>query len=247
MRDNAIDISCLYKAFKGRNVLNGVNLQVKPGEYFGLVGMNGAGKTTLIKSLLDFCQVDQGSIQIFGARHRLTDARQRLAFLPERFNPPYYLTGREFLRYMAKLHGVRYQREAVERIFHHLDLDTEALARPVRTYSKGMAQKLGLATCFLSQRELLILDEPMSGLDPKARALFKDYLLHARDPWQTLFFTTHLLNDVESLCDRLAILHAGEVRYIGAPADCCEHFGADNLEQAYLKAIETEGDWHSAA
>lgn len=247
MQENAIHIHRLYKGFKGRGVLKGVNLQVKPGEYFGLVGMNGAGKTTLIKALLDFCQIDQGHIRIFGAEHRLTGARQRLAFLPERFNPPYYLTGREFLRYMAELHSVRYRRDAVERIFHHLDLDMEALGRPVRTYSKGMAQKLGLATCFLSRRELLVLDEPMSGLDPKARALFKDYLQQARDGRQTLFFTTHLLNDVESLCDRLAILHDGDVRYIGSPAACCEHYSVDNLEHAYLKAIGAKGDWHSAA
>ncbi|HHH42635.1 MAG TPA: ABC transporter ATP-binding protein [Gammaproteobacteria bacterium] len=237
MQENAICINRLYKGFKGRNVLKGVNLEVKPGEYFGLVGMNGAGKTTLIKSLLDFCQVDQGEIRIFDTPHRQTRARQRLAFLPERFNPPYYLTGREFLRYMAKLQSTSYARSEVERVFHCLDLDLEALSRPVRTYSKGMAQKLGLATCFLSRRDLLVLDEPMSGLDPKARALFKDYLLEARRGGQTLFFTTHLLNDVESLCDRLAILHQGEVRFIGSPQECCQRFAADNLERAYLQAI----------
>ena len=211
------------------------------------MGVNGAGKTTLIKSLLDFCQIDQGSIRVFDTEHRLTEARRRLAFLPERFNPPYYLTGREFLGYMAELHGVSYQREAVEGIFHHLDLDMEALGRPVRTYSKGMSQKLGLATCFLSQRDLLILDEPMSGLDPKARALFKDYLGSVKNGRQTLFFTTHLLNDVESLCDRLAILHNGEVRFIGSPAECCRSFDAANLERAYLTAIDTDRPLNSAA
>lgn len=247
MQENAIDINRLYKGFKGQAVLKGVDLQVKRGEYFGLVGMNGAGKTTLIKSLLDFCQINSGSIQIFDAEHRLTAARQRLAFLPERFTPPFYLTGREFLRYLAQLHGVSFERAEVERIFHHLDLDPAALSRPVRTYSKGMAQKLGLATCFLCQRDLLVLDEPMSGLDPKARALFKDYLQQIRGTGQTLFFTTHLLNDVESLCDRLAILHQGEVRFIGSPGACCEHYGADTLERAYLKAIDTEAGWHSAA
>jgi len=247
MQENAIHINRLYKGFKSHPVLNGVNLQVKQGEYFGLVGMNGAGKTTLIKSMLDFCQIDSGNIQIFDTSHRLTAARGRLAYLPERFNPPYYLSGREFLRYMAQLHGVSYRRDAVERVFHHLDLDLAALSRPVRTYSKGMAQKLGLATCFLSQRRLLVLDEPMSGLDPKARALFKDYLLQVREDGQTIFFTTHLLNDVESLCDRLAILHQGEVRFTGSPAACCEHYGADNLERAYLRAIGTGENWHSAA
>lgn len=240
MQNHAIDIDHLRKSFKGQAVLNGVKLQVKHGEYFGLIGMNGAGKTTLIKSLLDFCRIDTGTIRIFGTDHRLTTARQNLGFLPERFTPPFFLTGREFLRYMAQLHGTRYERNAVEQIFQHLDLDPGVLSRPVRTYSKGMAQKLGLATCFLSQRGLLVLDEPMSGLDPKARALFKDYLLQARDNRQTLFFTTHLLNDVESLCDRLAILHQGEVRFIGSPEDCCKHFSTESLEHAYLKAIETD-------
>ncbi len=240
MQENAICINRLYKGFKGQSVLKGVNLEVKPGEYFGLVGMNGAGKTTLIKSLLDFCQIDQGDIRIFDTPHHQTQARKRLAFLPERFTPPYYLTGREFLRYMAELQSVSYARSEVERVFHCLDLDLDALSRPVRTYSKGMAQKLGLATCFLSRRDLLVLDEPMSGLDPKARALFKDYLLEAKQGGQTLFFTTHLLNDVESLCDRLAILHQGEMRFIGSPQDCCQTFAADNLERAYLKAIATD-------
>ena len=247
MQGNTIEISGLYKGFKSHDVLKGVNLQVKPGEYFGLVGMNGAGKTTLIKSLLDFCQIDRGSIRIFDTGHRQTAARDQLAYLPERFNPPYYLTGREFLRYMSRLHGVRYRRETVETLFHHLDLDLAALSRPVRTYSKGMAQKLGLATCFLSQRRLLVLDEPMSGLDPKARALFKDYLKEARDTGQTIFFTTHLLNDVESLCDRLAILHQGEVRFTGSPAACCEAYAAEDLERAYLNAIDAGKSGNRAA
>lgn len=247
MTKNAIDIKRLYKGFKGQAVLKGVDLLVKQGEYFGLVGMNGAGKTTFIKSLLDFCHIDQGDIQIFDVSHRQTEARRHLAFLPERFVPPFYLTGREFLRYMAQLHGVSFRREDVERVFHHLDLGLAALSKPVRTYSKGMAQKLGLATCFLSGRELLVLDEPMSGLDPKARALFKDYLLTAKEQGQTLFFTTHLLNDVESLCDRLAILHQGEVRFIGSPTQCCDRYEAASLEQAYLKAIATESPLESAA
>lgn len=238
MTQIAIDVRNLFKAYKRQKVLNGVNLQVEKGEYFGLVGMNGAGKTTLIKSLLDFCQVDSGSMDIFGIQHTDTASRQRLAFLPERFTPPYYLTGREFLRYMGSLHGISYRRADVEHIFHHLDLDCAALSRSVRSYSKGMAQKLGLATCFLGNRELMVLDEPMSGLDPKARALLKRHLMDTREDGQTLFFSTHMLNDVDVLCDRLAILHQGEVRFIGSPSLCCETYYADNLEAAYLKAIE---------
>jgi len=103
---------------------------------------------------------DQGDIRIFDTPHHQTQGRKRQAFLPERFTPPYYLTGREFLRYMAELQSASYARSEVERVFHCLDLDLDALSRPVRTYSKGMAQKLGLATCFLSRRDLLVLENP---------------------------------------------------------------------------------------
>ncbi len=133
------------------------------------------------------------------------------------------------------------------RILGRLDFDPAALSRPVRTYSKGMAQKLGLAACFLSQRSLLVLDEPTSGLDPQARARFKDYLQQYRDPGLTLFFSTHLLHDVEALCDRLAILHEGRVRFVGSCGECREHFHADDLERAYLRAIDGKHEWHSAA
>ncbi len=243
----AIKIEGLTKGYRSNAVLRGVDLQVRAGEYFGLVGMNGAGKTTLIKGMLDFCQIDDGQIRLFGIPHRDTAARQHLAYLPERFVPPYYLSGREFLRYMGSLHGIRYDRQQVEELLHHIDLQPAALSRPVRTWSKGMAQKLGLAACFLSGKPLLLLDEPMSGLDPKARALFKAYLQKRRHQGQTLFFTTHLLNDVETLCDRLAILHRGEVCFIGSPQQCCDRFGAADLEQAYLAAIGEAAGYSSAA
>jgi len=246
MNDPAIQISALHKGYRHNAVLAGIDLQVREGEYFGLVGMNGAGKTTLIKSLLDFCHIDSGTIRIFGRSHHHAAARARLAFLPEHFNPPYYLTGREFLDYTGKLYGKQHDRGEIDTIFRHLDLNPGALSRPVRNYSKGMAQKLGLSACFLSQRDLLVLDEPMSGLDPKARALFKRYL-QQRQARQTLFFTTHLLNDIESLCDRLAILHEGKVCFIGSPRRCCQQYQADNLESAYLAAIGASADCCSAA
>ncbi len=239
MKTQALHIQSLDKLYGASPVLTGVDLRVQAGEYFGLVGANGAGKTTLIKSLLDFCQIDGGDIRIFETSHTETRARSQLAYLPERFNPPYYLTGREFLLFMAQLHGVSYDRQQVESLLHHLDLDTAALSRPVRRYSKGMAQKLGLAACFLSQKPLLILDEPMSGLDPRARALFKQYLLARKDQQLTVFFTTHLLHDVETLCDRLAILDRGHVCFVGSPQQCRETYQTDDLEQAYLKAVDS--------
>ncbi len=234
----ALAIESVAKSFGRQPVLERVTLTVSAGEFVGLVGLNGAGKTTLIKGLLDFAALDAGTISIFGVDHRRTRARERLAFLPERFNPPYFLTGWDFLAHMAKLHGRRHEEEEVLETVEGLDLDPAALARPVRSYSKGMAQKLGLAATLLSGRDLYVLDEPMSGLDPRARALFKRRLLSLREQGRTVFFSTHLLTDVDDLCDRLAVLHEGRVRFLGTPQECCRRYEAFSLEQAFLQCIE---------
>lgn len=227
----------LCKSFRGRPVLDGLELEVRAGEFFALVGVNGAGKTTCIKSLLDFCAVDAGRIDIFGISHRDPSSRERLAYLPERFLPPYYLTGQDFLAYVARLYGAVWSDEQVAGALAGLDLDADALPRSVRQYSKGMAQKLGLAACFLSQRDLFVLDEPMSGLDPKARLLVKQRLSSLRAVGHTVFFSTHMLADVDELCDRMGILHEGRLRFAGTPAECRERHASDNLEQAYLACI----------
>lgn len=226
------------KRYANSSALVDFSLEVEAGEFFGLVGVNGAGKTTLLKCLLDFCSIDEGSIEIFGVSHRQTRSRSRLAFLPERFSPPYYLTGRDFLQYMARLHGNLYDESAAHRVFQGLDLDTAALDKPARSYSKGMTQKLGLAACLLSGKDLQILDEPASGLDPKARASFKRELAGLRNGQRTVFFSSHALGDVEQLCDRLAVVHEGRLRFAGTPADFKRAYGGTpDLEQAFLACI----------
>jgi ABC-2 type transport system ATP-binding protein len=238
MPQPALRFQQIVKRYGKHDALRGVSLDVEEGEFFALVGMNGAGKTTLVKSLLDFCAVDGGDIRIAGRPPRDTNARAGLAFLPERFSPPYYLTGREFLHYLLALHQRPRGADDVLPALAALDLDASALDKPVRTYSKGMTQKLGLAAAFLSGKKLLVLDEPMSGLDPKARALVKRYLQRLKTEGVTLFFSTHMLPDVEELCDRMAILHRGEVRFAGPPEECRRRFGAGTLEEAYLNCIE---------
>jgi ABC-2 type transport system ATP-binding protein len=227
------------KRFGATAALADLDLVVERGSAFGLVGLNGAGKTTLIKCLLDFCALDVGAIEIFGVEHRLTAARSRLAFLPERFIPPYYLKGRDFLRYMLALYGVGFREPAAEDMLAALDLDPAALDKPVRAFSKGMSQKIGLAACMLSGRELLVLDEPTSGLDPRARALLKRRLQDLRSAGHTLFFTSHALADVEEICDRMAVLHRGELRFAGTPAALFEQQGAATLEDGFLACIAT--------
>lgn len=233
----ALRVSHLQKSYAGHTALAGLDLEVRAGEFFGLVGENGAGKTTLIKCVLDFCDIGAGSIDIFGTPHRRTEARSRIAFLPERFTPPYYLSGRDFLRYTAELHRRPYDEARARAMLDTLELATGALDKPVRAYSKGMTQKLGLAACLLSDKDLHILDEPTSGLDPKARALLKRELKAQHAAGRTLLMTTHALHDVAEMCERMAVIHRGELRFAGTPADFIARHGANDLERAYLACI----------
>jgi ABC-2 type transport system ATP-binding protein len=238
MSDPIIAFSKVSKSFGAQQVLREVEFDIRPGEFVGLAGVNGAGKTTLIKCLLDFCHLDGGDIALFGLPHGDPRARRQLAFLPERFSPPYYLTGRDFLRYAASLHGAVYDEDEALRTAARLELDAAALGRPVRQYSKGMTQKLGIAATFLWRRALMVFDEPMSGLDPKARSSVKNLLKSARGAGQTVFLTTHSLTDIEELCDRMVLLHQGVPFFVGTPRALCQHFDSNNIEDAFLRCIE---------
>ncbi|MFO1435510.1 MAG: ABC transporter ATP-binding protein [Gammaproteobacteria bacterium] len=234
----AISFENVARSYGAQKVLRGVSFEVRQGEFLGLVGVNGAGKTTLIKGLLDLGDIDSGNIRIFDISHRQPHSRQRLAYLPERFSPPYYARGEDFLRFMARMYDCSASDAQREAVLAALDLDPSALSKPVRALSKGMAQKLGLAAVMLSGKALYVLDEPMSGLDPRARALFKQHLMAQRHSGaQTLFFSTHLLPDVEALCDRMVVLHDGVPRFIGTPAECCAAYDAPDLETAYLRCV----------
>ena len=233
----AIALSGVRKWFGRHSVLADLSLEVRAGEIFGIVGTNGAGKTTCIKCLLDLCHVDAGRIEIFGRPASAPESRGPLVYLPERFLPPRHLLGREFLDFMARMHGAEPSPDRRREVSAALDLTPSALDRPVREYSKGMAQKLGLAACFLSGKSLFVFDEPMSGLDPKARLLARRCLAELRDRGATVFFSTHLLADAGDLCDRLGVLHDGAVRFIGSPARFAECYPAATLEESWLACI----------
>ncbi len=237
----ALRISHLHKSYGKAVALADLSLEIAAGEFFGLVGANGAGKTTLIKCALDFCDVQSGAIEIFGTPHRQTAARSRLGFLPERFVPPHYLNGRDFLRYLAELHRRPYDETRARSMLAALELDDNALDKPVRAYSKGMTQKLGLAACLLSGKDMLILDEPTSGLDPKARALLKRELKAQHDAGRTVLMTTHALHDVGEMCSRMAVVHRGQLRFAGTPAEFTARHRSTDLEQAYLACIADDG------
>ena len=234
----ALTITDLRKSYGRTPVLSGIQLEVQPHRIFGLAGVNGAGKTSLIKCILDFCAAQSGRVEIFGIDARQTRAREALAYLPERFVPPWYLDGKDFLRFVLALHGTRYDEAAAKSMFERLDLDTAALVRPVRQFSKGMTQKLGLAACVLSGKRLLVLDEPMSGLDPRARVRLKALLASLREEGRTIFFSTHALADIDEIGDELAILDKGLIRFSGTPAECRTRWEAKTLEEAFLRCCD---------
>jgi ABC-2 type transport system ATP-binding protein len=201
-------------------VLRDLSFEVKKGEIFGFLGPNGAGKTTTIKAITGIIHPDEGEITVCGLSHTDLDAKRRFGFMSE--NPYFYnhLTGGEFLRFSAELLGI--DRGRVEgRISEVLDLVSMAghADRPMRTLSKGMLQRMGLAQALLGEPELLILDEPLSGLDPVGRRDVRDIILAQRERGTTVFFSSHIIPDVETICDRVAIVVDGTVRAIGTVRD----------------------------
>jgi len=233
----ALDVRGLVKRYGALEVLSGVDLVVAAGKVFGLAGINGAGKTTFIKCVLDLCGYESGNIEIFGAPSRAPSARTRLLYVPERFVPPHYLRGREFIDMMLALTGSRLESTRAESLLRELELDPGVLKRPVRQLSKGMTQKLGLAACFLVERDLYLLDEPMSGLDPTSRVAVKSLLRRLDAEGRTVMFTSHVLSDMEELCASIALLDRGQIRFHGAPAELRERYGEADLERAFIRCI----------
>ncbi len=199
-----------------KRVLHGISFEVRRGEIFGFVGPNGAGKTTTLKILMGLIRASGGSASILGSDVRETDFRKHVGFLPE--NPYFYdfLTGREILRFYAKLSGVpaASREERIETLLDWVGLAHAADAR-LRTYSKGMLQRTGIAQALVHDPDVIFLDEPMSGLDPIGRMEIRNLILRLRSEGKTVFMNTHILSDVEMLCDRVAVIVNGRIRYEG--------------------------------
>ncbi len=195
-----------------RRALDNLNLQVRQGTIFGLLGPNGAGKTTTLKILMRLIFPTAGKAFLLG--HAIGDTRShaRLGYLPE--NPYFYdhLSAEEFLNYAASLFGLPEPERArrVGQLLERVGL-REACALPLRKFSKGMIQRVGIAQALINDPELIILDEPMSGLDPLGRREVRDLILELRERGKTVLFSTHILADAETLCDRVAILNHGQL------------------------------------
>ena len=236
-RPTAVAYSGVGKRFGRLPVLSDFSLEVRAGEIFGLVGPNGAGKSTCIKCMLDLCHVDAGRITIFGRPASSPQSRRPVVYLPERFKPPRHLRGEEFLRFMAKMHRVDSYPGRVLEVCGALGLAPSTLEKPIWACSTGTVQAIGLAACFLAGKPLLVFDEPMSGLDPKARMLAARHLTRLRNGGATVFFSTHMLSEAADLCDRMGVLHDGAMRFVGSPARLRECFPAATLEESWLACV----------
>jgi ABC-2 type transport system ATP-binding protein len=206
-----------YRALRSRTrALDGVDLEVRQGEVLGLIGPNGAGKTTLLTCLLGLLRPDRGTISIAGQSPDDLAVRARTGYLPERLGFDRELTGRQFLGQHARLAGLPRAgvAAAVEQGAARVDMAGQALKRPLRTYSRGMLQRIGLAQAMLGTPDLLFLDEPASGLDPNGVALVREVILAERERGATVVLNSHQLPEVERICDRVAFIARGRVERV---------------------------------
>jgi ABC-2 type transport system ATP-binding protein len=227
MASPAIEIEHLSKEYpygflnlKKRKSLEDLTMQVENGEVFGFLGPNGAGKSTTIKLLMRLIFPTSGTARILGKSIEDVAMHQRIGYLPEQ---PYfydYLTAAELLEYFARFHNLTAadRHERVQKILKKVGLET-AKKIQLRKYSKGMLQRVGLAQAILHDPEVVVLDEPMSGLDPLGRREVRDIILELRKEGRTVLFSTHILSDAETLCDRVGVIVGGKLRGVGAPGE----------------------------
>lgn len=244
MSETMLNITNLVKdyrtGFLGKNtrVLKNVSFNVNRGEIFGFVGPNGAGKTTTFKSILGFVTPTEGTIEMSGKNIRDADTKRGIGYLPE--NPYFYdyLTGEELLFYMGDLHGLHRNNFSgkIEELLDKVRM-THAKDVQLRKYSKGMLQRIGIAQALVNDPEFIILDEPMSGLDPIGRREIKDLILEEKRKGKTILLSSHMLADVEALCDRVGIIMGGTVIKIGNIGDLLKEIHTD-----YEMLLEGSGE-----
>lgn len=216
--------------------LQGLDLAVHPGEVFGFLGPNGAGKTTTMNVLLGFVQPTGGTAYLFEIDVRQPIARQRIGYLPELTYYYKFLTAEELLRFYSRIFKIpRAQADQrIDQLLKLVELES-ARKRPIKSYSKGMQQRVGLAQALINNPDLLILDEPTSGLDPLGRMKVREIIQRLKNEGKTVFFSSHELGEVETVCDRVAIIHQGELKAVGRVNEITGRHAS--LEKAFLEII----------
>jgi len=247
-KQKILEIKDLYKSFssgflgKKTKILKGISLEVNKGEIFGYLGPNGAGKTSTLKCILGLIFPDKGNIKVFGFDHLSIKAKQKIGFLPE--NPYFYdyLTSSEFLHFYSQL--FQKQKTAdIDALLKLVGLE-ENKDIQLRKFSKGMLQRLALAQTLLNDPELVLLDEPLGGLDPIGRKEIRDIILKLKEERKTVFLSSHILQDIEMICDRVAILVNGEVINQGRLEDLVSQeilFTEMTVSQINRKELENFG------
>jgi len=239
---NALQIDRLCKTYRGKKLakvaaLKDLTLEVTAGEVFGFLGPNGAGKSTTIKAVMGLIRPDSGGISVFGQPMQSRESRLRVGYLPE--NPSFYefLTAREYLRFVGRAFAMSEEEIKVQSgaVLELLDLDAAA-GRPIRGYSKGMVQRLGLAQAMLHDPDLYILDEPMSGLDPVGRSLVKEIIKDLKKRGKSVFFSTHITADIEVVCDKVGVVAGGRLRAVDSVANILQ-----SGVQGYLLQVSRDG------
>ena len=232
-------IENLTKTYGEKKAVDNLFLHIAPGEIYGFIGHNGAGKTTTLKAVVGILQFDKGEVFIEGESSRKNPlaCKQKIAYIPD--NPDLYefMTGIKFLNFIADIFGVPEEKRQ-ERIRKYADLFemTENLAQPIASYSHGMKQKLAIISAWIHEPKLIIMDEPFVGLDPKAAHILKQMMREICDEGGAIFFSTHVLEVAEKLCDKVAIIRNGQLIRSGTMQ---EVKGDDSLEEVFL---ELEGE-----
>jgi len=243
----SISFNKISKSFRyGRKrvrVVTDLSLEIHQNEIFGFLGPNGAGKSTSIKMLLNFIKPDTGHISINGLSVKKENFQKHIGFLPE--TPCFYenLTGMETLRFAGKASGI--DNAAIKdksiAVLNRLNLEKAGDHR-INTYSKGMKQRLGIALSLIHDPDIFILDEPMSGLDPMGRRLITDVILELKQKGKTVFFSSHILSDIERLCDRVGILNKGRLLHCGSVSEIAQNHAG--MEEAFISFIEADNRIH---
>ena len=234
-----LNIEHLTKAYGEKKAVDDLNLHIVPGEIYGFIGHNGAGKTTTLKSVAGILQFDEGEITIDGIsiKENPLECKRRFAYIPDNPDLYDYMTGIKYLNFIADIFGVG-AGERQERIRKYADAFelTADLAQPIAAYSHGMKQKLAIISAWLHEPKLILMDEPFVGLDPKAAHLLKEMMREMCDEGGAIFFSTHVLEVAEKLCDKVAIIKGGRLIRSGAME---EVKGDESLEDVFL---ELEGE-----
>jgi len=238
---NVVDIENASCSFGPVKAVDGLNLSVARGEVLGFLGTNGAGKTTTIKMLLGFIGPSAGSVRVLGGDPSDPAIRAHIGYMPETAYYYPYLNARELLAFYGGLCGLDRAtvRRRTDELLEAVDL-ADAAKRPLKTYSKGMLQRAGIAQALLADPDLLVLDEPFTGLDPLARIRFRELMRDLRARGKTIFFSSHELGETELLCDRVAIMKKGRCLYQGE-VKALAGDGETNLERLFLRTLGEAG------